>query len=103
MGPVWAPKRVRRGSGGNGCHIEKVHGVNAIVPVFAAERPTRQRELHDVVELSITRKQLQFPVMKYVVGPAYARCDLGSPTEIDRRISCGIRGQIFFVKAHTKV
>src|SRR6185369_95133 len=72
---------IRTGSAGvrawtgwrNGREISEVHGVDAIMPVFATERTARQRVLHDVVELPVAGEHFQFSVVEQVVSATDSR------------------------------
>src|SRR5262249_5316632 len=59
-----------------------VQGVITVVPVVAAEGPTRQTHLHDVVELAVTGIDLDLAVVQHVVGAANARSDFVAPAEL---------------------
>ena len=84
--------------------VGSVQGVDAIVPVVAAEGTARQAHLHDVVELAVAGINLDLAVVQQVIGAADARSDLVTPAELDRGEAGRIVGRLkFVVEADTEV
>ena len=85
------------GRGDDGGVVGIVHGVDAIVPVVAAEGTAGQAHLHDVVELAVAGVDLDLAVVQQVIGAADAGGDLVAPAELHGGEAGGIVGRLHFV------
>ena len=92
------------GGGGDAGVIRIVHGVNALVPVVAAEGTARQAHFHDVVELAVAGKDLELAVVQHVVGAADAGSNFLTPAEIERGEARRIvRRHVLLIEADAQV
>ena len=83
--------------------VRIIHGVHAVVPVFAAERAPRKRVLDDVEELAVARIDLQLAIVQDVIGATDTRGDLLGVAEADIRRAGAVGRKIFLVEANTGV
>src|SRR5205823_2488626 len=85
--------------------VRRIEGVDAIVPVVAAEAAARQVVLHDVEEVSEAAVDLILPGAGQIVCGAQARSHLVAPAEADALETgqCLVGRQAFLVETDAEV